>query len=209
MRHRQLDPDEGHQRFVTEPVWTQLLPLTATAQYMLFWYVAETVPPDLENDYSASGSQQASERVYAPPVSFPEGQRLSARIAQDRVTQDGEETTYQPVWHPNTGVDEEERLYRSSLLPIADAMRKLRGSVMEDVVRRDWEGIQTRMAMEAAEEGQAVCRRPLNTLKGDLRLAYPTHLQPHYFRSNRNHFSCIDALFESRREISVVGIVDV
>ena len=37
MKHRQTDPEDGPQAFVTEPLWTQLLPLTATSQYLLFW----------------------------------------------------------------------------------------------------------------------------------------------------------------------------
>ncbi|KAK5173837.1 uncharacterized protein LTR77_002518 [Saxophila tyrrhenica] len=154
MKHRQPDPDEGHEEFVTEPVWTQLLPLTSTSQYLLFWYAAETVPPEVERVYeggSTGGGGEGEGRVYRAPPAFPRDVTLSQRLAQDRITSDGEEKIYEPVWHAGTGVDEEELLYKSYLLPIAEARRKLKGSVMEDVVRRGWEGMQLRMEMEAGK----------------------------------------------------------
>jgi hypothetical protein len=154
MRHRQPDPDEGHERFVTEPIWTQLLPLTTTSQYMLFWYAAETLPHDVEQTYESdvsSSGDEASRRIYRPPPSFPPDTTLEQRIAQDAIEKDGEATTYEPVWHAGTGVDEEERLYKSHLLPIDEAMKKLKGSVMADVIRRGWEGIQLRLEIEAGE----------------------------------------------------------
>ena len=52
------------------------------------------------------------------------------------------------MWHEGTGVDEEELLYKSYLLPIGEAMRRLKGSVMEDVVRKGWEGVKARMEIE-------------------------------------------------------------
>lgn len=65
----------------------------------------------------------------------------------------GEMNVYEPTRHEGTGVDEEEALYRSFLLPIEDACQKLRGSIMEDVVRRGWEGIQERKRIEEARSG--------------------------------------------------------
>jgi hypothetical protein len=58
------------------------------------------------------------------------------------------------VHHEGTGVDEEEQAYESHLVSVEEAMRLLRGtdSVMADVVRRGWEGIQQRRSME--EEGR-------------------------------------------------------
>lgn len=35
MQHRQPDPDTGHEKFVSEPLWTQLLPLSSRSQYIL------------------------------------------------------------------------------------------------------------------------------------------------------------------------------
>lgn len=153
--HRQPDPDEGHQTFVTEPIWTQLLPLSATSQYMLFWYAAETVTPQIEQSYRSprrSSNAGAASRMYERPAGFPKEGTLRQRLEDDKIIeQDGKQGIYEPIWHPDTGVDEEERLYRSFLLPIADARVKLKGSVMEDVVRRAWEAIQLRMKLEETE----------------------------------------------------------
>ncbi|KAI7364721.1 hypothetical protein KC336_g21464, partial [Hortaea werneckii] len=126
-----------------------------TSQYMLFWYAAETVPKDVEESYSAAGSNSNSNssqtaRTYAPPPPFPPDLRLKERIQQDSIVNgNGEAMTYEPVWHEGTGVDEEELLYRSFLLPIDEAIRKLQGSVMGNVVRRGWEGVKLRMDMES------------------------------------------------------------
>ncbi|TKA24434.1 hypothetical protein B0A50_06754 [Salinomyces thailandicus] len=153
MNHRQPDADEGHQPFVVEPIWTQLLPLTSTSQYLLFWYAAETVPKEIEDAYAAvqhAAQATSSGRIYRPPPSFPPELSLKQRVVLDRgVGDDGEPKVYEPVWHEGTGVDEEELLYKSYLLPVDEATRKLRGSVMEDVVRRGWAGIELRKEMEA------------------------------------------------------------
>ena len=65
---------------------------------------------------------------------------------------------YEPVHHEGTGVDEEEQAYESHLVSVDEAMRLLGGtsSVMADVVRRGWEGIQTRRAMEEDTVGVTV-----------------------------------------------------
>ena len=140
-QHRQPQPDgvvrggEGYQRFVTEPIWTQLLPLSATSQYMLFWYAAETVPSGVERQYSSNA------RLYQPPPAFPESTTIKQRIGEDEVEKDGKQTIYEPLWHEGTGVDEEEAQYKSYLLPIEEARQKLKGSVMEDVIKRAWEAV--------------------------------------------------------------------
>lgn len=75
---------------------------------------------------------------------------LQQRIAEDaRVTTDGTRTFYEPPKHEGTGVDEEEALYESCLLSIEEARRKLRGSVMEDVVRRGWDAVKLRLEIES------------------------------------------------------------
>ena len=153
--HRQPDPDEGHEKFVTEPIWTQLLPLTATSQYMLFWYIAETVPPGIEDSYSKpeTGASRTVSQAYRPPPVFPKDTALKVRVTEDIIIgEDGRRRVYEPVRNPGTGVDEEELLYRSFLLPVPEAKKNLKGSVMEDVVRRGWEGIQQRMVMEEKDE---------------------------------------------------------
>lgn len=49
-------------------------------------------------------------------------------------------------------MDEEELLYESFLVPVQEAGRKLGGGVMAEVVRRGWEGVVERMALERAVE---------------------------------------------------------
>ncbi|KAL9585679.1 MAG: hypothetical protein Q9212_001375 [Teloschistes hypoglaucus] len=148
LRHRQ--PKAHHASsvsspFVVEPVWTQLMPVRPTVQYMLFWYIAETLPPNTE----ASLSQKTKEEndAYQKPPHFPPGMTLVQRINLD----EGRD----PLRHENTGVDEEEALYESHLLSVEDATEKLRGTIMADVVRLGWEAICTRQKME--KESVDVC----------------------------------------------------
>lgn len=152
--HRQTQPDEGHVEFATEAIWVQLLPLPGHGvQYILHWYAAETVPPNIEQEYAAAAQEKTSAgtvgRVYRPPPSFPASLTINERIRMDdlsNASSDGQ--IYEPVWHEGTGVDEDEALYRSSLVSIDEALQKLRGTVMADVVRRAWEAIQLRVQME-------------------------------------------------------------
>ena len=146
MHHRQPDADEGHEAFVTESVWTQLLPLSSTSQYVLFWYIAETVPPEIEQSYS---NAQTTSSIYRPPTAFPPNMTLKDRLAEDSVVnEEGIHKVYTPVCHEGTGVDDEELLYRAHLLPIDVARSRLKGSVMEDVVKRGWAAIRLRFEME-------------------------------------------------------------
>jgi hypothetical protein len=53
LAHRQTQPDDGRVEFVTEAIRVQLLPLPAQAvQYILYWYAAENVPPDVEREHN-------------------------------------------------------------------------------------------------------------------------------------------------------------
>jgi hypothetical protein len=130
---------------VTEPVWTQFLPFTARTQYLIFWYIAETLPPALEDAANLTSSSPSthspSQAPYQPPPCYPPDLRLPDRVR-------AEPKNYEPTRHEGTGVDEEEMLYRSYLLKIDDAVTKLGGSVMADVVREGWEAIQVRMMEE-------------------------------------------------------------
>ncbi|KAI9816456.1 MAG: hypothetical protein M1827_001588 [Pycnora praestabilis] len=153
LKHRQPRPHNPSgdtlSPFSTEPIWTQLLPLSpgSTSQYILFWYIAETVPPDVESQLNAqtsAGRTSISETPYQYPPKYPQGLTLSARIKL-------EPGLYEPVHHENTGVDTEEALYESSLLPLEEAMEKLRGSLQEEVVRGGWEAICARQKLEASE----------------------------------------------------------
>ena len=202
--------------YSTEPLLTQLLPVTRTRQYLLNWYVAETLPLDVEARVNAATRQAAMERgveereVYMQAPAWPEGLKLRARVEQDwkgsnQVEQDRGEANrhestaevdlctpqkaritssgswrqkqeysryqpgppppppsppdvhasvpgpYEPEHHANTGVDSEEMLYSSALVPVEEAVRRLQGSGMEYVVRKGWELICQRWAEEEAD----------------------------------------------------------
>ncbi|KAL8816338.1 MAG: hypothetical protein Q9223_004637 [Gallowayella weberi] len=141
LRHRQPrahNSIDATTPFYTEPVWTQLMPVTRSTQYMLFWYIAETLPPDVEQILSQKSKQE--DGVYLVPPPFPKNLTLAARIDMDKKSN--------PCRHENTGVDEDEALYESYLLSVDEAQEKLRGTIMADVVRTGWEAIQARMEME-------------------------------------------------------------
>lgn len=121
------------------------MPQTATSQYILFWYIAETVPPEVEvqlNEDMAANASEDSEKPYQYPSKYPEDLTFAARRAM-------EAGGYEPVHHANTGVDSDEALYDSYLLSVDEAIQKLRGTIQEDVVRRGWEAICLREEMES------------------------------------------------------------
>lgn len=67
---------------------------------------------------------------------------LSQRIAL-------EPEGYEPTRHENTGVDADEALYESVLLPVESAIENLKeSSVSADVVRKGWTAICVRREME-------------------------------------------------------------
>ena len=123
---------------MTEPVWTQLAPVTKTTQYILFWYIAETVPPDLE--FALSAQEKAQGMAYQYPPKFEVNVTLKQRMEM--------EESYEPVRHENTGVNAEEALYESYLLPVEAAIEKLGKGISADVVRKGWEAILLRQKME-------------------------------------------------------------
>lgn len=109
--------------------------------------VAQVKPTAKSNVSSVSGVGGV---VRAAAESAVKVATLQQRIAEDaRVAADGTRTFYEPLKHEGTGVDEEEALYESCLLSIEEARRKLRGSVMEDVVRRGWDAVKLRMEIES------------------------------------------------------------
>ena len=83
--------------------------------------------------------------AYQYPPRFNAGMTLKQRVELER-------EGYEPVRHEGTGVDSEEALYESYLLPIDEAIEKLGRSVMADVVRKGWEGICTRRKLEEMSE---------------------------------------------------------
>lgn len=117
----------------------QLVPVSRSAQYVLFWYIAETLPP--ADEVHLNSVSQSQSNTYQIPPRFPTDMPLAARIAQ-------EPKGYEPVRHENTGVDAEEALYASYLLPIPEAIEKLRGTIMADVVGKGLKGIEKRREKE-------------------------------------------------------------
>ena len=55
---------------------------------------------------------------------------------------------YEPIRYEDTGVDSEEALYESYLLPVPEAIKKLQGTIMADVVQKGWKGISRRWEIE-------------------------------------------------------------
>lgn len=83
--------------------------------------------------------------AYQYPPKFETGIKLKQRIEMEP---DG----WDPVRHENTGVNEEEALYESYLLPVEEAVGKLGGKgVSADVVRKGWGYISQRKQMEESE----------------------------------------------------------
>ena len=114
-------------------------------QYVVFWYIAETLPPDVEEDLNVAMEGTATQENLTPsvyPPRFPQGLSLV-----DRIKMDG--SSYEPKHHPNTGVDEDEALYESHLLSVDEAICKLGNSASAEVVRGGWEAICLRREIEA------------------------------------------------------------
>lgn len=106
-------------------------------QYLVYWYVAETLPPDLEPHLESLPGEP-----YKPPPPFPLELTLRERVGM-------EPEGYEPRHHENTGVDADEQKYKSYLVPVEEAVRKLgRNGLLADVVLRGWKGIQERIAQE-------------------------------------------------------------
>ncbi|KAL8837093.1 MAG: hypothetical protein Q9170_002650 [Blastenia crenularia] len=149
LQHRQPrphNPINPPSPFVTEPIWTQLMPITRSAQYILFWYIAETLPPDLEERLNQiSSERKTASGAYQVPDPFPRDMTLKQRVLLE------EEEGCEPMRHQDTGVDEEEKLYESYLLPVEEAVQRLRGTIMADVVGRGWEAVCERREVEDSE----------------------------------------------------------
>jgi hypothetical protein len=126
-----------------EPVWMQLMPL-GSRQYVLYWYIAETLPPDVEQELKTEAGA-----AYKPPPPFPQNLTLRDRMKQ-------EPEGYEPLHHKGTGVDEEEQTYESFMVTVDEAVKKLgKDSVMADVVLKGWQGIQDRIAIEDAATSES------------------------------------------------------
>lgn len=166
--HVQPRPFASTQPWDTEPIATRMMPVSIQYQYLLFWYAAETLPPDVEAALNANStphddvtapsthttistttSADTAAQKFAMPPPFPSDMTLKQRSQMDElIGEDGEKTVYEPPRHEGTGVDEEEALYESFLLPIGDAMKLLVGT-SRDVLGRAWEAVQLRRQMES------------------------------------------------------------
>ncbi|KAF2834462.1 hypothetical protein M501DRAFT_1001083 [Patellaria atrata CBS 101060] len=140
------------------------MPVRPTVQYMLFWFIAETLSPDDEDKVTTASSHPVTSHsnqvdlsimlesreattalypapTYTTPPMFPANLTLQKRMEL-------EPEGYEPTRHENTGVDDEEAQYTSKLVSIATAKELLGGSIMADVVKRGWDLIQLRLNME-------------------------------------------------------------
>jgi hypothetical protein len=106
---------------------------------MLHWYIAETLPPLLE----ASIGHPPASRKYQEPPPYPRDLTLRDRVAL-------EPAGYEPTRYGNTGVDSEEALYASELVPVQEAIVKLGRNGMAEVVTIGWDRIQTKLKAEDA-----------------------------------------------------------
>ena len=81
---------------------------------------------------------------YINPPPYPKGLSIA-----DRIEMDG--SVYMPRHHPNTGVDDDERLYETHLLSVDDAIQRLSSSsrMLAEIVRAGWDAIRLRGEMEA------------------------------------------------------------
>jgi len=129
-----------------EPPWTEFLPLSTRTQYLLFWYIAETLPPDVELVLNLEAdAADSSTPPYLQPPAYPSDLKLIDRV-------ENEPEGYIPPRHEGTGVNEDEMQYDSHLLHIEDAIAKLGRSVMAEVVREGWEAVQERLKEEREGE---------------------------------------------------------
>ncbi|KAH9873195.1 hypothetical protein J1614_005593 [Plenodomus biglobosus] len=141
-RQPQAHPRVHASPLVAEPVWMQMI--SFKIQYILYWYIAETLPPALEADLETEAGAP-----YKPPPPYPQGLSLRERIKM-------EPEGYEPLHHEGTGVDEGEKLYVSELVSVEEAVRKLgKDSVLADVVLRGWKGIKDRFAIEDAATSES------------------------------------------------------
>jgi len=137
-RQPQAHPRVSAPSLTAEPIWIQMMPLGhGSKQYLLYWYIAETIPPELEKELESKSGE-----AYKPPPPYPSDLKLRDRL---KLEPEG----YEPIHHEGTGVDEEEQTYQSHLVTIGEAVQKLgKNGVMADVVLRGWKAIQDRYALE-------------------------------------------------------------
>lgn len=134
------------------------MPITQTSQYLLHWYIAETLPPALESELDLR-EQEARARAppgsgpgaaYQYPPRFPLGLSMGERMSLEK-------SKHVPKRHEGTSSDPEEALYISELMDVGKAVDLLvkqegeEGSVMADVVARGWEAIRQRLFDEGIE----------------------------------------------------------
>ena len=102
------------------------------------------MPPEVERALDGAMATKATPENPTPyqyPPKFPKELTLAERLEL-------EPKGYEPVHHSHTGVDAEEALYEAYLLPVGEAVEKLRGSVQEEVVRLGWSAICERWRIE-------------------------------------------------------------
>lgn len=152
IQHRQPQPriplDPRFSAFAAEPIWVQLVPQTPTSQYILYWYIAETLSPLLEETLNKQEDEAENTGVFGAPYQYPPKFPLDLTLKK-RVAMDPK--GWAPSRHSNTSADDEEAMYESYLLPISEAVEKLglaSRTVQADVVQRGWNAIMERLHTE-------------------------------------------------------------
>lgn len=112
---------------------------------MLSWYIAETVPPEMEKELKAKMEAEAT-AASRTPYQYPPKDLASLTLDERLEMEVG---GYEPVHHPNTAVNSEEALYESYLLPVEEAVQRLKGTIQEHVVRSGWQAIVRRHQIES------------------------------------------------------------
>ena len=172
--HRQPRPHKTIDEvdlFSAEPVWTQLVPVTPKGQYLLFWYICETLSPEDEAAFLLSRVQVSDEKekdekdaasfardkLPTPPQftfaipPYPQDLTLEERI---KLEPEG----WEPTRVEGTGVDEDEAMYVSYLLSVPQALERLKGSLSASVVSKGLELIHLRKQMEK-EKAEIVAQK--------------------------------------------------
>ncbi|KAF2752750.1 hypothetical protein EJ05DRAFT_265780 [Pseudovirgaria hyperparasitica] len=135
---------DGHDivvKWSLDAVWTELIPLHPSrpqAQYILFWYIAETLPPNLQHELD---TQSSDKKVYKHAKPMSHSLTIEERIAM-------EPEKYNPPRMEHTGVDSEEAWYTAVLVDIQKAQELLLDETSVDVVKKGWRGICERREME-------------------------------------------------------------
>ena len=137
-------------------------------QYICSWYIAETLPPAIEQNLNQESSRKATSsaehgptaemspvpaqtettprlNIYAKPPTSLREEPLDVRMAL-------EPQGWQPTRVERSTTQKDELYYRASLLSISEACKKLKDPVIEYVVKEGWRMVEERLKIERGGE---------------------------------------------------------